>query len=33
MMDRGRKNVFALLGGTQAWINAGYPTEKETDKK
>lgn len=26
--SRGIDNAYALLGGTQGWINAGYPTEK-----
>jgi len=27
-MENGFENVTALLGGYEAWINAGYPTEK-----
>jgi rhodanese-related sulfurtransferase len=32
LIKRGTKNAYALLGGTQAWINAGYPTEKGNAK-
>jgi rhodanese-related sulfurtransferase len=28
----GVKNAFALVGGTQGWVNAKYPTEKEEQK-
>ncbi|MGH9818532.1 MAG: rhodanese-like domain-containing protein [Pyrinomonadaceae bacterium] len=27
MIKKGIKNVYALLGGTQAWKTAGYPME------
>jgi rhodanese-related sulfurtransferase len=27
----GIKNAYALLGGTNAWISAGFPTEKSED--
>jgi len=27
LMDKGFKNVKALLGGFSAWVEAGYPTE------
>jgi len=27
LKDKGYKNVFALVGGTAAWKNAGYPME------
>jgi len=27
MSEKGIENVYALLGGTQAWKNAGYPME------
>lgn len=29
----GIKNAYALVGGTNAWVNAGYPTEKEDTPK
>jgi len=32
MMDKGIKNVAALLGGTAAWKNAKYPMESSEDK-
>jgi len=25
--EKGYTNAFALIGGTQAWKNAGYPME------
>lgn len=25
---KGIKNAYALIGGTQAWVDAGFPTEK-----
>jgi rhodanese-related sulfurtransferase len=28
LMDKGYKNAYALLGGTAAWKDAGYPMEK-----
>jgi rhodanese-related sulfurtransferase len=27
--EKGMENAAALLGGYNAWINAGYPTEKK----
>jgi len=27
MMDKGFEDVYVLLGGWNAWIAAGYPTE------
>ena len=27
-IDKGYKNAAALVGGTQAWKDAGYPMEK-----
>jgi rhodanese-related sulfurtransferase len=27
LQKKGFENAYALLGGTQAWINAGYPFE------
>lgn len=27
LMDKGYENVYALVGGTNAWKNAGYPME------
>jgi rhodanese-related sulfurtransferase len=27
LKDKGYKKAFALLGGTAAWKNAGYPME------
>jgi rhodanese-related sulfurtransferase len=32
-MEKGYTNAFALLGGTAAWKNAGYPMEGEAVKK
>jgi rhodanese-related sulfurtransferase len=32
MMKKGIKNAYALLGGTAAWKNAGYPMEAEKPK-
>jgi len=32
MIKEGTKNAFALLGGTNAWKNAGYPMEKSEAK-
>jgi rhodanese-related sulfurtransferase len=29
MMKKGTKNAYALLGGTNAWKNAGYPMEEK----
>jgi rhodanese-related sulfurtransferase len=31
LKEKGIKNAYALMGGTPAWKNAGYPME--TDKK
>jgi rhodanese-related sulfurtransferase len=28
LKEKGITNAFALVGGTQAWVNAKYPTEK-----
>ncbi|MCD9189020.1 MAG: hypothetical protein LUM44_21565 [Pyrinomonadaceae bacterium] len=33
MKEKGIGNAFALVGGTQAWKNAGYPMEGEASKK
>jgi rhodanese-related sulfurtransferase len=30
--EKGLTNTAALLGGTEAWKNAGYPMEGETAK-
>jgi len=32
LKKKGIKNAFALLGGTLAWKNAGYPMEKSEGK-
>jgi rhodanese-related sulfurtransferase len=32
MIKHGTKNAFALLGGTNAWKNAGYPMDKSEEK-
>lgn len=32
-MKKGYKNAFALVGGTAAWKNAGYPMEKSESAK
>jgi rhodanese-related sulfurtransferase len=29
MKEKGLENAAALLGGYNAWVNAGYPTEKK----
>jgi len=29
MKENGIENTAALLGGYNAWVNAGYPTEKQ----
>jgi rhodanese-related sulfurtransferase len=29
LKQKGFNNAFALVGGTQAWKNAGYPMEKK----
>jgi rhodanese-related sulfurtransferase len=31
--EKGLKNAAALLGGTDAWKNAGYPMEGDAVKK
>jgi rhodanese-related sulfurtransferase len=28
MKEKGIENAAAILGGYNAWVNAGYPTEK-----
>jgi rhodanese-related sulfurtransferase len=28
LQKKGFTNAYALLGGTRAWIDAGYPLEK-----
>jgi rhodanese-related sulfurtransferase len=35
LKEKGIGNAFALLGGTKAWKDAGYPMEKseETQKQ
>jgi rhodanese-related sulfurtransferase len=33
LKEKGVNNAFALLGGTAAWKNAGYPMEGEESKK
>lgn len=33
MNSKGIKNAYALLGGTQVWVNAGYPMEGEPKKE
>jgi rhodanese-related sulfurtransferase len=30
--EKGYENAFALVGGTAAWKNAGYPMEKSQEK-
>jgi len=32
-MSRGYKNAYALLGGWDAWVEAGYPVEPKKGKK
>jgi rhodanese-related sulfurtransferase len=27
--EKGLENAAAILGGYNAWVNAGYPTEKK----
>jgi rhodanese-related sulfurtransferase len=27
LQEKGIKNAVALVGGTKAWVDAGYPTE------
>jgi rhodanese-related sulfurtransferase len=29
LKEKGRDNAAALLGGYNAWVNAGYATEKQ----
>jgi rhodanese-related sulfurtransferase len=29
LMNKGYEKVFALLGGWNAWLEAGYPVEKK----
>jgi len=29
MKEKGLENAAALLGGYNAWVNAGFPTEKK----
>jgi rhodanese-related sulfurtransferase len=29
MLDHGIKEAYALLGGIDAWVKAGYPVEKK----
>jgi rhodanese-related sulfurtransferase len=29
LMERGYRSVWALQGGFQAWLNAGYPVESK----
>jgi len=33
LTEKGYTNASALLGGTAAWKNAGYPMEKSEDNK
>jgi rhodanese-related sulfurtransferase len=33
LKEKGIENAFALVGGTNAWKNAGYPMEGETGKQ
>jgi rhodanese-related sulfurtransferase len=33
LKEKGVNNAFALLGGTAAWKNAGYPMEGDSVKK
>jgi rhodanese-related sulfurtransferase len=33
LMDKGYENAYALVGGTAAWKNAGYPMETAESKK
>jgi rhodanese-related sulfurtransferase len=33
LKEKGIENAFALVGGTQAWKNAGYPMEASEPKK
>jgi rhodanese-related sulfurtransferase len=32
LKEKGIENAFALVGGTQVWIDAKYPTEGELVK-
>jgi rhodanese-related sulfurtransferase len=32
LKEKGVSNAYALLGGTNGWINAKYPTEGEIKK-
>jgi rhodanese-related sulfurtransferase len=32
MMKKGNTNAYALVGGTNAWKNAGYPMDKSEGK-
>jgi rhodanese-related sulfurtransferase len=32
LKEKGITNAYALIGGTQAWVNAKYPTEGEAKK-
>ncbi|MGI8787219.1 MAG: rhodanese-like domain-containing protein [Pyrinomonadaceae bacterium] len=32
LKEKGYTNAFALLGGTAAWKNAGYPMESSEQK-
>jgi len=29
--QKGIKNAYALVGGTNAWVTAGFPTEKSEE--
>jgi rhodanese-related sulfurtransferase len=33
LKEKGIQNGYALIGGTQAWKNAGYPMEGDASKK
>jgi Rhodanese-related sulfurtransferase len=33
LKEKGIENAYALIGGTKAWKDAGYPMEGETVKK
>jgi rhodanese-related sulfurtransferase len=32
LIEKGYKNAYALVGGTAAWKNAGYPMESSAGK-
>jgi len=32
MMEQGYRKVYALKGGWQAWVDAGYPVQEKPEK-